>query len=48
MIIFTGKVHISKWYEDSLALKTWRIAVSDNGWTTDKLTLEWLIEVFEP
>jgi hypothetical protein len=48
MTIFTGKVHISKWYEDSPVPKTWRVAVSDNGWTTDDLTLEWLTEVFEP
>jgi hypothetical protein len=48
MVILTGKVHISKWYEDSPLPKTWRIAVSNNSWTTDKLTLEWLTEVFEP
>jgi DDE superfamily endonuclease/Tc5 transposase DNA-binding domain/helix-turn-helix, Psq domain len=48
MIIFEGKVHISTWYEDSPLPKTWRIAVSENGWTTDELTLEWLREVFEP
>ena len=48
MIIFEGKVHISSWYEGSELLKTWRIGVSNNGWTTDELTFEWLREVFEP
>jgi len=48
MIIFEGKLHISTWYEDSLLPTTWRIAVSENGWTTDELTLEWLQLVFEP
>ena len=48
MIIFEGKIHISTWYEGSLLPKTWRIGVSDNGWTTDELTFKWLREVFEP
>ena len=48
MIIFEGKVHISTWYQDSPLPPTWRIAVSENGWTTDELTLEWLQQVFEP
>ncbi|EAQ90768.1 hypothetical protein CHGG_02703 [Chaetomium globosum CBS 148.51] len=48
MIIFEGKVHISSWYDGSVLPKTWRIGVSDNGWTTDELTFEWLREVFEP
>ncbi|EAQ83635.1 hypothetical protein CHGG_10039 [Chaetomium globosum CBS 148.51] len=34
MIIFEGKVHISSWYDGSVLPKTWRIGVSDNGWTT--------------
>jgi hypothetical protein len=48
MVIFEGKVHISSWYDSSVLPKTWRIGVSDNGWTTDELTFEWLREVFEP
>jgi len=48
MIIFEGKLHISTWYKDSLLPTTWRIAVSENGWTTDELTFEWLRQVFEP
>ncbi len=48
MIIFEGKVYILSWYKGSELPKTWRIGVSNNGWTTDKLTFEWLREVFEP
>ena len=48
MIIFEGKLHISTWYQDLPLPPTWRIAVSENGWTTDELTLEWLQRVFEP
>jgi len=48
MVILEGKVHISTWYENSPLPKTWRIGVSDNGWTTDKLTFKWLRKVFEP
>lgn len=48
MIIFEGKVHMSTWYEDSPLPRTWRIAVSENGWTTDDLTFDWLRHVFEP
>jgi hypothetical protein len=48
MIIFEGKVHIASWYDGSVLPKTWRVGVSDNGWTTDELTFEWLREVFEP
>jgi len=40
-IIFDGKLHLSTWYNTGI-LQTWRIAVSDNGWTNDKLGLEWI------
>ena len=46
MIIFAGKVHISTWYTDMLPLD-WSITVSNNGQTTDSLTLTWLTEVFQ-
>src|SRR5450432_479548 len=46
VIIFEGKVHISTWYSDQLPLD-WIIAVSDKGWTDDKLGLIWLQDVFE-
>lgn len=46
MIIFAGKLHQTAWYEALPA--QWTIAVSDNGWTTDQLGLEWLRNTFHP
>jgi hypothetical protein len=40
-IIFDGKLHQSTWYQTGIP-PTWRIALSDNGWTNDKLGLEWI------
>ena len=39
-VILSGKVHQSNWYRN-LPLD-WTIAVSDNGWTTDELGVEWV------
>ena len=41
-IIFKGKWHLGSWYEEQHLPAGWRIAVSENGWTTNELTLEWL------
>jgi hypothetical protein len=40
-IIFAAKLHQANWYQTSLP-HNWKIAVSDNGWTNDKLGLEWI------
>ena len=39
-VILSGKVHQNSWYRD-LPLD-WTIGVSDNGWTTDELGVEWV------
>ena len=36
-LIFTGKYHLSAWYEEAEIPRDWAIAVSDNGWTTNEL-----------
>ena len=41
-IIFTGKYHLSAWYEGNNIPPDWVIAVSDNGWTTNELGITWL------
>jgi len=41
-IIFAGKLHLSTWYEGNDIPSDWVIALSDNGWTTDLLGLDWL------
>jgi hypothetical protein len=40
-IIFAGQYHLSAWYEEDIP-RDWAIAVSDNGWTTNELGVEWL------
>jgi len=39
-VILSGKVHQSSWYRD-LPLD-WTVGVSDNGWTTNQLGVEWV------
>jgi len=41
-LILTGQYHLSAWYEDAAIPRDWAIAVSDNGWTNNKLGVEWL------
>jgi hypothetical protein len=40
-LIFAGKYHLSAWYEENIP-RDWAIAVSDNGWTTNEIGVEWL------
>ena len=47
-IVFKGQVHIQGWYEDGALPEDWRIEVSNNGWTTDKIGLRWLQNIFIP
>ena len=47
-LIFKGKVQIAGWYEDKALPLDWRIEVSQNGWTTDEIGLQWLQNVFIP
>ena len=41
-IIFQVKHHLSAWYKEDNLPGDWVIAVSENGWTTNELGLEWL------
>jgi hypothetical protein len=41
-LILTGQYHLSSWYEEADIPRDWAIAVSDNGWTTNELGVEWL------
>ena len=40
LVILSGKVHQSSWYNG--LPPDWVIGVSDNGWTTDQLGVEWV------
>ena len=41
-LIFTGKHHLSAWYEEAEIPRDWVIAVSDNGWTNNELGVAWI------
>ncbi|EMD58420.1 hypothetical protein COCSADRAFT_350827 [Bipolaris sorokiniana ND90Pr] len=40
LVILSGKVHKNSWYNG--LPPDWAISVSDNGWTTDQLGVEWV------
>jgi hypothetical protein len=41
-IIFKGRHHLSAWYKEDSLPQDWNIAVSESGWTTNELGLQWL------
>jgi hypothetical protein len=41
-IIFQGKHHLSAWYKEEDLPHDWVIGVSENGWTTNELGLQWI------
>jgi hypothetical protein len=41
-IIYKGRVYISAWYEEVDILYNWKLSVSENSWTNNVLSLEWL------
>jgi len=50
LIIFPGKTHQEQWFhklQDDVR-SSWKIAVSETGWTNDEIGLWWLQEIFEP
>jgi hypothetical protein len=41
-IIVAGKNHLDSWYDESDFPPNWRTGVSQNGWTTNELGLDWI------
>ncbi len=41
-IIYKGKNHLSRWYEEANIPPDWVFRVSSNGWTTNELGFKWL------
>ena len=41
-IIFPGMHHLSAWYEEEVIPLIWVVTISENGWTTNKLGVQWL------
>jgi hypothetical protein len=46
-IIFKAKAYIQEGWFDTLP-DDWRLDISDNGWTTDKIGIKWLTKLFIP
>ena len=46
-VIFKAIKYSQEGWFDTL-LDDWRINISDNGWTTDKIGMDWLINHFIP
>ena len=46
--IFKGKKYLDEWYSALEPGQSHHISLSDNGWTDNKLGLDWLKIVFEP
>lgn len=47
-VIFKAKVLLKDWYNEFRKDRGGTCAVSDRGWTNDKLCLEWFKIVFKP
>ncbi|KAJ6263664.1 hypothetical protein Dda_2233 [Drechslerella dactyloides] len=41
-IVLAGQHHLASWYTATKLPADWVIALSDNGWTTNELALQWL------
>lgn len=41
-VILAGQNHLASWYESSGFPPDWAIAVTANGWTTNKTGVEWI------
>ena len=41
-IIVKGRNHLASWYQNSPFPPDWSISVSENGWTTNDLALDWI------
>ena len=41
-IILAAQYHFANWYRECNLPSTWRIATTDNGWTTNAVGLDWI------
>ncbi|KFZ20684.1 hypothetical protein V502_03067, partial [Pseudogymnoascus sp. VKM F-4520 (FW-2644)] len=41
-VVVKGKFHLRSWYKDGQLPKTWKVHPSENGWTTNEITLDWV------
>jgi hypothetical protein len=41
-LIIAGKTHLDSWYDEVEFPPQWRASVSQNGWTTNELAMDWV------
>jgi len=41
-VIMAGQNHLASWYESNGFPPDWVIAVTENGWTTNKIAMDWI------
>jgi hypothetical protein len=41
-IIVAGKNHLDSWYDEDEFPPHWRTGVSNNGWTTNEIAMDWI------
>ncbi|KAJ6258059.1 NADPH oxidase [Drechslerella dactyloides] len=41
-IVLAGQHHLASWYTETNLPNDWAITLSDNGWTTNEVAVEWL------
>lgn len=41
-MVVKGKFHLQSWYQNGQLQPEWRVAISDNGWTTNEIGLDWI------
>ncbi|KAJ6437534.1 hypothetical protein O9K51_09740 [Purpureocillium lavendulum] len=41
-IILAGQHHLANWYQECDLPADWRLATTDNGWTTNEVGLDWI------
>lgn len=49
LIIFAGKLHQEQWFRELMDVNcaSWKLAMSETGWTNDEIGLWWLRDVFD-
>jgi hypothetical protein len=41
-LVVKGKNHLASWYEERILKPDWKVHVSENGWTTNDIGLDWI------
>ena len=47
IVIFASKIYHTNWFDNTKISLNWTIAISNNNWTNDQLSFDWLQSVFK-